>query len=421
MEPNLPPAPPAAPLLTVAEETPGIAFLCDGAGNVQSLLRDSLGMSGRITPGQPFREVVDPDCASKAQTFLETLQIQQAIFNWELNVPLGQEGRVVSLHFAGAVTEGGFLVVGAKSRSGIARFYEELIRINNEQTNTLRSVMKDLSLQVRAQAERDNVHYDELSRLNNDLATSQRELARRNAELARLNEQKNQFLGIAAHDLRNPLEVILTYSQFLLDEASGRLEPEQVKFVETIRSSSDFMLSLVENLLDLAKIEAGRLDLDLITVDLAQVLERNVALNRILAQKKDIDVVLRCDPGLPPMRVDVAKIEQVLNNLIGNAVKFSPHGSLVEVRAGEEGDCVILAVHDQGPGVPADELDKLFRPFGRTRVRSSGGEKCTGLGLAIVKKVVEGHGGEIRVESAPGEGATFYVSLPKKTASENPT
>ncbi|HEX2223123.1 MAG TPA: HAMP domain-containing sensor histidine kinase [Thermoanaerobaculia bacterium] len=419
MEPTLPPAPPAAPLLTVAEETAGIAFLCDGAGNVQNVLRDSLGMSGRITPGQPFREVVDPDCAAKAQAFLETLQIQQAIFNWELNVPLGKDGRVAPLHFAGAVTGGGFLVVGAKSRSGIARFYDELVRINNEQTNTLRSVMKDLSLQVRAQAERDNVHYDELSRLNNELATSQRELARRNAELARLNEQKNQFLGIAAHDLRNPLEVILTYSQFLLDDASGRLEPEQVKFVETIRSSSDFMLSLVENLLDLAKIEAGRLDLDLISVDLAEVLERNVALNRILAQKKDIDVVLRCDPGLPSMRIDVPKIEQVLNNLIGNAVKFSPPGSLVEVRAEEKGDCVILAVHDQGPGVPADELDKLFRPFGRTRVRPSGGERCTGLGLAIVKKVVEGHGGEIRVESAPGEGATFFVSLPRKAALKN--
>lgn len=412
------PAASAPPLLAVAEGTAGVALLCDAAGNVQSVLRDSLGISGRITPGQPFREVVDPDCAAKAQAFLETLQIQQAVFNWELNLPLGQDGEVVSLHFAGAVSEGGFLVVGARSRSGIARFYEELVRINNEQTNTLRSVMKDLSLQARAQTERDSVYYDELSRLNNELATSQRELARRNAELARLNEQKNQFLGIASHDLRNPLEVILTYSEFLIAEAADRLEPEQRKFVETIHASSEFMLNLVENLLDLAKIEAGRLDLDLSTVDLAQVLERNVSLNRTLAQKKGIDVVLRRETGLPAMRIDEAKIEQVLNNLIGNAVKFSPAGSQVEVRAEEKEDRVVLSVRDQGPGVPADELDKLFRPFGRTRVRSSGGEKCTGLGLAIVKKVIEGHGGEIRVESAPGEGATFYVSLPKKAVLE---
>lgn len=260
----------------------------------------------------------------------------------------------------------------------------------------------------------DNLQYDEFSRLNNELATSQRELARRNAELGRLNEQKNQFLGIAAHDLRNPLEVILTYSQFLLDEASGRLEPEQVEFVEAIRSSSEFMLSLVENLLDLAQIEAGRLELDLATVDLGGLLERNVSLNRTLAQKKNIEVLLSCPPDLPALRIDAPKIEQVLNNLIGNAVKFSPRGSTVEVGAEDRGDGVVLRVRDQGPGVPADELDKLFRPFGRTRVQASGGEKSTGLGLAIVKKVVEGHGGKIQVESAPGEGTTFYVSLPKE-------
>jgi signal transduction histidine kinase len=261
----------------------------------------------------------------------------------------------------------------------------------------------------------DSQQYDEFSRLNNELATSQRELARRNAELARLNDQKNQFLGIAAHDLRNPLEVILTYSQFLLDEASGRLEPEQVEFVETIRSSSEFMLNLVENLLDVAKIEAGRLDLDLAETDLGELLERNVSLNRTLAQKKSIEVLLSGPPGLPTMRIDAAKIEQVLNNLIGNAVKFSPRGSTVEVRAEDRGDCVVLWVRDQGPGVPADELDRLFRPFGRTRVRASGGEKCTGLGLAIVKKVVEGHGGRIDVESVVGAGATFSVFLPKES------
>jgi signal transduction histidine kinase len=261
----------------------------------------------------------------------------------------------------------------------------------------------------------DNLQYDEFSRLNNELATSQRELARRNAELARLNEQKNQFLGIAAHDLRNPLGVILIYSQFLIDEVSGRLEPEQMKFVETIRSSSEFMLNLVENLLDLAQIEAGRLDLDLSSIDLGELLERNVSLNRVLAQKKSIDVLLSYEPGLPTLRLDAAKIEQVLNNLIGNAVKFSPRGSTVEVRAEDRGDCVALWVRDQGPGVPADELDRLFRPFERTRVRPSGGEKSTGLGLAIVKKMVEGHGGKIQVESAPGEGATFHVILPKPT------
>jgi signal transduction histidine kinase len=262
--------------------------------------------------------------------------------------------------------------------------------------------------------------FEDLSRLNNELATAQRELAKKNAELARLNEQKNQFLGIAAHDLRNPLEVILTYSDFLLDFLHGEgdcLPPEHLEFVRTIHTSSAFMLNLVNDLLDLSKIEAGRLELDLSQVDLAKLVARNVTLNRALAAKKGTEIVFRQEGELPPLRLDAAKIEQVLNNLIGNAVKFSPPESTVEVRlaAAPEDGWIVLSVADQGEGLPlheVDQMEKLFRPFERTRVRSTGDEKSTGLGLAIVKSIVTGHRGEIRVESEPGQGATFHVRLP---------
>lgn len=264
-----------------------------------------------------------------------------------------------------------------------------------------------------AERERDSRHYDELSRLNNDLATTQRELAKKNAELARLNEQKNQFLGIAAHDLRNPLEVILTYSQFLIDEAAGRIDAEHLDLVQTIRSSSEFMLHLVENLLDVAKIEAGHLELERSWADLGALVGHSVTLNRQLALRRGIQIRLACPAGLPKMWIDPAQIEQVMNNLIGNAIKFSPADSLIEVEVEERGDVVAVAVCDHGPGIPSDELNKLFRPFGRTRVRPSDGGKSTGLGLAIVKKVVEGHGGEIRVKSEEGKGTAFHVELPR--------
>lgn len=256
--------------------------------------------------------------------------------------------------------------------------------------------------------------YAELSRLNNELATAQRELARSNAELVRLNEQKNQLLGIAAHDLRNPLGIILTYSGFLLDEAAGRLDREHAAFLHIIQRSSDFMLTLVNDLLDVAKIEAGRLDLDRRPVDLAALVERNVALNRTLAGKKGIRVLFATAGDLPRLPLDGVRIEQVLNNLIGNAVKFSPPGTTVEVRLEPAGDGrVCLAVRDQGEGVPAEALDRIFRPFERGHAAGTGGEKGAGLGLAIVKKIVEGHGGEIRVESG-GErgGSTFSILLP---------
>ncbi len=292
-----------------------------------------------------------------------------------------------------------------------------LIRINNEQANALRAALKDASLQVRAQADRDGRYYDELSQLNNELATAQRELAKTNAELSRLSDQKSRFLGMAAHDLRNPLEVILIYSEFLLAEAAPALPAEQVRFIETIRASSDFMLRLVEDLLDLARIESGRLDLDLAPTDLAALVERNAALNRALAARKGIGIDLAIEPGAGgpfTMMIDPTKIEQVLNNLTGNAVKFSPSGSAVEIRLAREGGRVTLAVADRGPGVPADEFDALFRPFERTRVRSTGGETSTGLGLAIVQRIVEGHGGEIRVSDRPSGGAVFLVALPEK-------
>lgn len=265
---------------------------------------------------------------------------------------------------------------------------------------------------LRARTDYDDRLYDDLSRLNNDLATTQRELAKSNVELDRLNVQKNEFLGIAAHDLRNPLQVILTYSQFLLDEAHD-LDPEHREFVRTIRSSSDFMLRLVDDLLDVARIEAGKLELGLEPVDLGALVERNVALNRVLAESKGtrIELVREGEPG--EMVLDGPKIEQVLNNLIGNAVKFSPPGSTVEVRLAAGQDGISISIRDQGEGIKPEDLETLFRPFQKGRNQSTAGEKSTGLGLAIVKRIVEGHRGEIRVESAPGEGTVFHIHLPK--------
>jgi signal transduction histidine kinase len=388
----------------------GVALLCDPQGTVAEVVRDGLGIAAAEAVGRPLTSLVDPACEDKAAAFLGALRSQQAAFNWEMDVPVA--GRVLPLHFAGAAADGGYLVVAARSRNGVARFYEELMRINNEQANALRAALKDAALQTRGQGERDERLYDELSHLNNELATAQRELARKNAELARLNEQKNQFLGIAAHDLRNPLEVILTYSEFLLEDAAPVLAPEQTDLIHTIRSSSEFMLRLVEDLLDVTRIEAGRLELDLAPADLPALVAANVRRNRVLAAKKGIEVSLQTQGEIPRMKLDVAKIEQVLDNLIGNAVKFSLPGSPVEVRLDTQGDQVILAVRDQGPGIPAELLGRLFEPFTRAHARGTGGEKGAGLGLAIVKRIVTGHGGEIRVESEPGRGATFQVFLP---------
>ena len=392
----------------------GVALACDRRGFVTEVVNDSLGVAEGLAPGFRFAEVCDADSSEKAEAFLEELRRNGAAFDWEL-VVRDRASRLRTLHFAGgAEPSGGFLVVGAHSRAGVARVYEGLVGINNEQANALRAAMKDLALRARGSDDRDAGVYEELTRLNNELAAAQRDLAKSNAELARLNEQKNRFLGLAAHDLRNPLQIINVYSQFLLDEAEGRLGPDQLDFVRTIMRSSNFMVELVDDLLDVSKIEAGRLELELAEVDVRALVGRNVELNRRLAERKKINIVFESSEDIPALRLDASKIEQVLNNLLGNAVKFSPRGSTVEVglaRAGEGGGAVII-VSDEGPGVPADELGRLFEPFSRTRVLSTEGERSTGLGLAIVKRIVEGHGGRISVGNASGGGATFAVTLP---------
>ena len=239
------------------------------------------------------------------------------------------------------------------------------------------------------------------------------ELAQKSTQLVELNDVKNQLLGMAAHDLRNPLSVVSTASAFLLDDA-GRLLPEakRTDFLRRINSSSEFMLRMIDDLLDVAKIEAGRLDLELATGDLCGLIEENLTMNRMLAERKGIRLDFAPECNVPPFRFDRGKVEQVLNNLISNALKFSASGTAVTVQVSRVNGSVVVSVRDQGSGIPTKELDKLFKPFGTTSVRGTAGEKSTGLGLAICRKIAEGHHGRIWAESEVGKGSVFSFSLP---------
>ncbi len=252
-----------------------------------------------------------------------------------------------------------------------------------------------------------------LSLLNNELATLQREMAKKNVELEQLNALKSELLGMAAHDLRSPLGVIQNYSDFLEADAGPLLSDEQRAFISTIKRTSSFMLNLVDDLLDVSTIEAGRLTLDRRPSDLGQLLTDNVTLNRTLAARKSVTIEWAAPAAtLPMVSLDAGRIEQVLNNLIGNAMKFAAPGSRVLVAVLSAADAVVFSIADEGPGIPPGDLPNLFKPFARATARGTAGEKSTGLGLAIVRKIVEAHGGRIWVESELGHGATFFVSLP---------
>ena len=237
-------------------------------------------------------------------------------------------------------------------------------------------------------------------------------MAKKNSELEQLSALRNELLGMAAHDLRSPLGVIQNYSDFLEVDAGPLLNDEQRAFISTIKRTSRFMLKLVDDLLDVTSIEAGRLTLDRQPSDLCRLLADNVTLNRTLAARKDIAVEFAPVGPLPLVALDADRIQQVLNNLIGNAIKFSTPGSRVSVTAAVSGDAVIISIADQGLGLSASDLTNLFKPFARATVRGTAGEKSTGLGLAIARSIVEAHGGRIWAESELGKGATFFVSLP---------
>lgn len=246
---------------------------------------------------------------------------------------------------------------------------------------------------------------------NGELSYLTRRYQKANVQLTKLNEQKNHFLGIAAHDLRNPLAAILAYCDFLLEDMDPEDE-ERVSFLENIKISSRYMLDLLEDLLDVTQIEAGKLSLDMQEARLIDLVRKNIELNSIIAQRKDISIRLCCHEDLPPVPLDPMKIEQVLNNIISNAVKYSHSGTAVEVSIFRSGDYATLSVKDQGIGIPAKDIDRIFQPFAKLGRQGTAGESSTGLGLAIVQKIILGHKGRIWVESTEGEGTTFYFTLP---------
>ncbi|MDT8377584.1 MAG: HAMP domain-containing sensor histidine kinase [Desulfotignum sp.] len=252
----------------------------------------------------------------------------------------------------------------------------------------------------------------QLLSLNQELNNLTRRLHKQNAELARLNWEKNQFLGMAAHDLRKPIGLILTYCEFLQDEAARDLNTEHQKFLSTIHNRSLFMKHLVDDFLDVSAIEAGRFDLDLQPVDIPNVLSTSLEINRLQARKKGVILQVDMEACPKPVFIDAAKIEQAVTNLVSNAIDYSRKGDTVRVRFFPQQDHLVFSVEDNGPGMSRQDREKLFTPFSRTRTKKTAGEKSTGLGLMITHKIITAHNGTLHVNSTPDRGTTITVTLP---------
>ncbi|MGO9951066.1 MAG: ATP-binding protein [Dissulfurispiraceae bacterium] len=243
------------------------------------------------------------------------------------------------------------------------------------------------------------------------LEVAHMKLEKTNKELIELNLLKNKFLGIAAHDLRNPLSSISGLTEVLLTTAFGPLTDDQKEYLTIINTTSNEMLFLVNDLLDVSVIESGKLELDVQPCSLTKLLLDRIRLSSVIAEKKGIVISYEAE-DLPEVPFDSKRIAQVIDNLIGNAIKFSPSGSKIKVKSFRHGKLVSVSISDTGAGIPDEERSKLFNEFQPLSVKPTNNEKSTGLGLSIVKKIIDAHKGIMEVQSQVGLGSTFIFKLP---------
>ncbi|QTA82105.1 Two component system response regulator/histidine kinase [Desulfonema limicola] len=244
-----------------------------------------------------------------------------------------------------------------------------------------------------------------------DLEQKNSELEKSNQELIELNIQKNKFLGIAAHDLRGPLSGIIGMSELLMDPEFGTMNEEQIQYLNMIYTVSNGMINLLDDLLDVSIIESGRLETVFEKNNLKNLLDERIKLFRFAAEKKNIKIFSDF-AQVPEIMFDNKRIAQVIDNLMTNAIKFSPQNSNIYVSLLQENDMIKVSVRDQGPGISEQDQSRLFGEFQKLSARPTGGETSTGLGLAIVKKIIDSHHGISEVHSTIGQGAEFSFKIP---------
>jgi len=250
--------------------------------------------------------------------------------------------------------------------------------------------------------------------LEKKVAERTQELEKANVKLTNLNIEKNKYVGVVAHDLRNPIGNVLSYSDLLISDYDDFSQAEHLEFLKIINERSSFSLHLIESFLDVSKIESGILDLHFKEYNYSEFVQSCIAQNAIFAKKKSQEILFNCINPKLMLTFDKNKIEQVLNNLLSNAIKYSHPNKKIWVTIKIEDHNVITQVKDEGQGIPENELDSIFGVYKTTSVKSTNSEKSTGLGLAIVKKIVEVHNGSISVESTPNVGSEFTFTLPLK-------
>jgi signal transduction histidine kinase len=257
-----------------------------------------------------------------------------------------------------------------------------------------------------------------LARVNTHLTLRnlQKTLQLKNRQLTQLNQEKDEFLGIAAHDLKNPLSSIQGLATLIANDIDNMPRAKKIEYLKLIQVSSERMFDLIKALLDVNAIESGQMQIQLAQITLVPLVEQVVQSYYPRAKAKNITLNLQVMPNIMDQIVaHEGTLRQILDNLVSNAIKYSQHGQFVTIRLHNIEQRIRCAIQDEGPGLSAADQQKLFNKFTRLKPRPTGGESSTGLGLYIVKKLVETMQGKVWCESELNEGATFIVELPLAT------
>ncbi len=246
------------------------------------------------------------------------------------------------------------------------------------------------------------------------------ELARKNEELTHLDELKSDFMATMSHELRTPLTSIIGYSDMMLAGMTGELNEKQTDFTQSILQSGETLLGLINDILDLTKIEAGRLELNYETVDLRAALLAVLPVVKPRARDKRIRISTFLPTDLPPVWADPGKLNQILLNLLTNGVKYTHENGSVSVEARPQGELVEIWVTDTGIGISKEDQERIFHRFTQVDSSATRTQGGTGLGLAITRELVELHGGTLRVQSKLGKGSSFIFTMPISSKPADP-
>jgi PAS domain S-box-containing protein len=271
---------------------------------------------------------------------------------------------------------------------------------------------KRMERELQEKNEQLDAQNEELQSQSEELMAQQQELMEKTSQLEKASRAKSEFLAHMSHELRTPLNAIIGFSELMLDGVPGEVNEAQRECLNDILRSGQHLLGLINDVLDLAKIESGRMELKVSSFSIGNLIEsvRSAIMTRLVPRKQTLEISV--EKGLPPVRADKAKVRQVLLNLLSNSTKFTPDGGKLRVEAAREDSWCRVSVIDNGIGIRKEDQEKIFESFRQVDTPLHGNESGTGLGLTIAKQIVEKHGGRIWVESEYGKGSKFSFTLP---------